>query len=236
MGTFSEIQDRVKRRVIDLPDSVTTEVPLFINEAVRRLEERHNFKVMEAETAQLLTTEANHVLAVVPSDYKEARTKPYLVFEDGSTRRLILAASREAVLAALTLSDPDDEGEPQVLLDAEPSDDDNTRNFEVYPFPDGASDFTGGEYRIVVPYWKFLATLSAGTDTNWFTSNAEGYLVNKASAEAFALDWDEERSVFWETKAAGDFQATLNLDKRSRLGAVDTFVPHKDVFDSKLET
>ena len=233
MGTFSEIQDRVERRVIDLPASVVTEVPLLINEAVRRLERRHNFKVMEAETSQMVTTEANHVLAAVPSNYKEARKKPYLVFDNGSTRRLILAASLEAVLSVLTLSDTNDEGEPQVLLDAEPTDDAGARNFEVYPFPNTSSQWNDGNYRVVIPYWKYLADLSADADTNWFTTSAVSYIVLEATSRAFYLNWDETRGALWAERAAVHGRRAVKVDKRSRLGRSTTLTPRYDVHATK---
>jgi hypothetical protein len=233
MSQFSVLQARVERRVIDLPASVLAEVPILINEAMHFLQQRHNFKVMETETAQTSTTADSHTLLAVPSDYKEARGLPYLVFNDGSTKDLLLAANRAAVLDALTLSDPNDVGEPVVILDAEPNDL-GVRNFEVYPFPDGNSQFGDGEYRVVIPYWRYLPDLSAGTDTNWLTENAEEYLVFKATAEAFSVDWDEERSAAWEAKAGVKFNETIAADKRFRLGGVTTLVIHKDVNAPKL--
>ena len=234
MADFLTIQTRVTRRVIDLPPAVTAEVPTLVNEAMRELQDEHNFKVMEAATAQLLTAQSTHTLAAVPSDYKEARGKPYEVLFDGSTRDLVHAANIQAVLDRFTLNDLNDIGAPGVILDGEPTDVLNARSFEFYPFSDGNSDWGDGEYRVVIPYWRFVPALSGDGDTNWFTNNAEKWLTFRATAEAFALDWDEERSIFWDARAAAEKNRVVNRDKLYRLGGVGTLAPHKDVNTPKL--
>lgn len=234
MTDFITIQTRVTRRVIDLPAAVAAEVPTLVNEAIKELQEGHNFKVMEAATAQLLTTAGTHALAAVPPDYKEARGKPYEVLFDGSTRDMIHAANIQSVLDVFTLNDLNDIGAPEVILDPEPEDIENVRSFEVYPFPDSNSDWGDGEYRVVIPYWKFLPDLVNDGDTNWFTSNAEKWITFRATAEAFVLDWDEERSIFWDARATAERIKVTNRDKLFRLGGVGTLTPHKDVNTPKL--
>ncbi len=235
MATYLAIRTRVLRRLIDVPASVTAEVPELVQEAHREIMERHNFKAMETETAQLSTTLATRVLAAVPvADWKEHRGKPYMVRFDGTTKKLILAVNRAAVLTAFTLDDPDDDGEPQVISLSEP-DDDGLHNFEVWPYPDGNSDWSDGEYRIVVPYYRFLATLSADGNTDWITVNAARWLVEKAAAEGFFLDWDEERGAVWDAKAERSLRLAVNRDKRLRWSGMETLVPHKDVNDIPLE-
>lgn len=246
MSTFQTIQDRVTRRVIDLPVAVTAEVPDLINKALRTLQESHNFKVMETETAQLTTTVATRPLsAAVPANFKEFRGLPYLVKNDGSTLDLLLAANRAAALDVFPLNDPNDTGEPKLLLDPEPTDDTGARTWEVFPFPDGLSDFSGGEYRVVVPYWRYVAALNNGADANWFTSNAEWYLTFQATAEAFYLDWDESRGQLWEARAGGfapdgrvvgEFSRVLKQDKLARLGGVRQLAVHLDVFGPQLRS
>ncbi len=246
MPTFQTLQDRVTRRVIDLPASVVTEVPDLINKALRTLQEQHNFRVMETETAQLTTTIATRPLsAAVPANFKEFRGRPYLVRDDGATRDLLLAANRTAVLDRFSLNDPNDKGEPRVLLEPEPTDDTGARTLHVYPFPDGLSDWTGGEYRVVVPYWRYVAALSDGADENWFTTNAEWYLVFAATAEAFYLDWDEARGQLWATRAGdfapdgrgvGEFARVLRQDKLARLGSVRALSFSLGVFSPQLRS
>ncbi len=246
MPTFQTLQDRVTRRVIDLPTSVTAEVPDLINKAMRKLQTLHNFKVMETETAQLTTTIATRPLsAAVPANFKEFRGLPYLVKNDGETLDLLLAAHRSAALDLFSLNDPNDKGEPKLLLDPEPTDDTGARTLEVFPFPDGLSDWSGGEYRIVVPHWRYVAVLSAGTAENWFTTNAEWYLTFQATAEAFYLDWDEARGQLWEARAGdfapdgravGEFKEVLKQDKLARLGSVRQLSLSLDVFGPQIRS
>lgn len=246
MPTFQTLQDRVLRRVVDAPAAVSAEVPDLLNKAMRTLQELHNFRVMETETAQLLTTVATRPLsAVIPANFKSYRARPYLVKDDGQTRDLLLAANRAAALDAFALNDPNEKGEPKLVLDPEPTDDAGARTWEVFPFPDGLSDWSGGEYRVVVPYWRFVTALSGNTDENWFTSNAEWYLVFQATAEAFFLDWDEARGQLWATRAGGfapdgravgEFSRVMKQDKLFKLGQVRTLTFHTDVYAAQLRS
>ena len=228
MADFSALQTRVNRRVIDLPAAVTAEVNLLINAAIRTLERKHEFKVNEAETVALLTVAAQRTLATaVPTDYLRARGKPRLIEDGGGDKRMVWLSSRQAARDQYTDSDTPETGEPEALLDPEPTEA-GVRTFEVYPFSDSNSDYTGGEYRIRVPYWRTLTALSADGDSNWFTTNAEEYIVAQASSEAFLLDWDEERAAVWATRGNVHFQEVISTDKLFRLGAVDTWVPSLD--------
>lgn len=223
MATFSAIQTRVQRIVIDLPAAVTTEVPSLINEAIRNLMKEHNFKVMEALTSDNLTVISTRALMSVPSDLKEYRDDPYIRYNLGGYRPLTVAADRNSVMERY---DFDDEGEPRVLLDAEPTSSLNARSWEVWPLPDGNSDWDDGEYRISVPYWKYLADLSGDSDQNWFTVNAEEYIIEDAAARAFALDWDMEQEAVHMQKAERFKQRIIKVDKTFRLMGVTTLVPH----------
>lgn len=236
MASYSDIQTRIQRRVIDLPSAVTAEVPTLINEAMKRIQRRHNFKVMEAETAVLTTTIATRTLstAAVPSDFKEYRGSPYLTTNTGRFIELLTAANKNAVQREFSVSDPDDIGQPRVLLDGLPSDDDNTRNWAIYPYPDGQSDWSDGEYRVTIPYWKYVPALAADADSNWFTVEAEEYLIQEATSRAFGLDWDEERMAVYAQQAAVEEKDVKNTDKKMRLAGVNTFVPRQDVHGTRL--
>lgn len=225
MANFSELTTKVERRVIDLPSAVSNESGDLVNYAMRTLQDRHNFKVMEALSSEYTTTANSRVLASVPSDFKDYRGKPYMVDDTGHVRSLLVSHDRNACLRTFGNDSTDDTGEPQVLLDAEP-DKDLARSWEVFPYPDGNSDHSDGEYRIYVPYWKYLSDLSGSTDKNWFTDRGEHYLIYKAVAHAFALNWDEDRAAVWEQLAAVEYDKLLMLDKKTRLGALDTIVPH----------
>jgi hypothetical protein len=128
----------------------------------------------------------------------------------------------------------DGEGPPQHLLNSARSEAD-TVTMEAWPLADGLSDYSDGEYRITVPYWGYAAPLSAAGDTNWFTTNASLYLIFRATAEAFMVDWDEDRAALWMQRAAEQRLKAINLDKRMRVAEMDTWVPYRDAFDPHLD-
>lgn len=246
MATYKELQDRVLRRVVDAPSSVTTEVPTLVNAAIRKLEVVHNFRVMQA-VASFTTTEATRSLGAIPSDWKEPREQPpYLVDNDGNAIELKWLPTRADVLRQFSDSNSDDAGQPLALFVGR-EDEDGAGSIEVYPLPDGASDYADGDYRVKVPYWRYLPDLSADGDSNWFTVNAAEFIVADATAEAFYLDWDEKRAQMWEQRAWGPLYAArgliggfaarvLKLDKHGRLAATNTLIPRRDVFAIRDQT
>lgn len=217
--TFGELQDEVNLSVIDTPTAIQTMVPTLIKRAVRKLQQRHNFMVMKA-TASFTTVVGARTLTR-PTDWKEARGKPY-VFEEDAGRPRDMFWGLDADLQAkhgvsLTL----DIGMPRGL-----SEDDENAQLKIYPAPDGTSLYDDGEYRIYVPYWKFLPALSAASDTNWFTENADEYIVYQATADAFALNEDEDRADYWRKRAATEREDLINADKRRGAATVDVLVYH----------
>lgn len=225
MATFLEIQNRVRTRIIDLPTAVLQEVPSLVNEAMRELQDDHDFKVMEFSLRDQATGIGSHTFTAVPSDFKKLRGRPYVMREDGTSWELKVPVDRPDALSRL---DYLEEGPPQLLLDpASSSGVAGSRNFEIWPLPDGNSDYDDGEYRVSIPYWRYLPDLSSDGETNWFTNNAARYLVFKATAEGFFLDWDEDRGSVWEQKAALEKQRAIKVDKLQRLGAFETWVPYK---------
>lgn len=224
MATYDKLQSRVENRVIDLPSAVSTEVPILINKVLRDLQEDHVFKVMETETGQMQTTANNHTLASVPSDLRSYRGKPYYIDNNGETYSLEITSSRQAIHDRFGVDTTIHTGSPEALLDPEP-DDTGSRSWEVYPAPDGNSTYSNGEYRIVVPYYRYLPDLSGGADENWFTNNAEWYIIYQATAEAFFMNWDEQRGQIWQALATQELQRVRERDKLFRYSHSDTMVP-----------
>lgn len=222
--TFATIQTRVLRRVIDTPAAVQAEVPQLVNEAMRSIQKRHNFKVME-KISSFVTVEGQRLLDTLPTDFKEFRGEPWMEDFLGAVWPMTVGANVEGTLLGF---DTLDTGRPWVLIDGEAPADDAARQWDVYPLPDGNSDYSDGEYRIKVPYWRYLPALATDGATNWFTENAEEYLVNKATAEAFALDWDENRMAVWEAKADIRYKEVVRQDKLYRVSAVRDLVPTLD--------
>lgn len=234
MSTFQEIQDNVASHVIDTPPSTLALIPVFVKRAHKALMVEHNFKVMEAKTASLVTVAGSHILAAVPGDFKEVRSVPYLLRNDGTTKPLAWAESEAAILSAFSLTDTNDTGEPRALLDGEPTSVAGARSFLVYPFSDTGSDWGDGQYRIVVPYWKFLPALSSGADVDWFTTNADEYLEYRATFFAFIDDWDESRAQVADTIAQAKRREAISADKRYRMAGVDTLVVRQGIRGVKL--
>lgn len=234
MATFQELQTRVQQIVIDQPTAVSSQIPTLIREAMRRLQRLHDFKVCEALSSVYQTAVGVRVLAAVPADFHKFRGLPQRIEANGKTFDLGLFPDRgsaereygtmaggEAVADVLS-------GPPRFVLLSETSTEAGALNFEVYPLPDTRSLYTNGNYRIRVPYWKFLTALSAPTDTNWFTVNAEEWLVWEAAGEGFFLNWDEERGTIWKQKAATKLKEVIDLDKRLRISGFNTLVPSSD--------
>ncbi len=232
MADFEALQTRVKRRVIDLPASVTSEVPDLINEAIRELEDFHNFRVMRT-SVDATTVEGERKLVTKPSDFKSFRGRAYLTSNLGIVSEIVVGANIQAVLKKFGTGTDDDRGAPKALLEDEESAA-GVSNIDVYPLPDALSDYSNGLYRVTVPYWRYLTALSGNSDTNWFTVNAIQWILAKATAEAFALNWDLAREAQWLAKAAVGRSLVVNLDKRIWLGGFDTLVPHRGAREAKI--
>lgn len=127
-------------------------------------------------------------------------------------------------------------GPPKVLLHRHQASDDSVEDVEwkVYPIPDGLANTSDGEYTIQIPYY---ALISDSSTEDWFTNFATEFLVADAAAEAFAMNWDEQRYLFWHNAAygpqwdsrgllGGHLLTAIRLDRQMQLSAVDTMVPY----------
>lgn len=259
MATFGEIQARVQTRVIDLRSAVSAEIPTFINEAIDALTAIHSWKCMMAEQQYLTNHNAanSQILGQLPADWKEPRGGPYWVAQLGYTREMTWLPNRTYAYRAWVPFGVNNTGPPRQLLMGEATNDTlpdpnnpdlnmASLNLEVYPRPDGLSDWNtspGGEYRIRVPYWRNFPALVAANSTNWFTNNATQFLVDYATCRAFMLDWDEQRAAIWKVEAwgprwdgsdmrtlGGSARFAFNRDKSMTYAPGGTLVPRRDVF------
>lgn len=224
MATFSSLKTKVQNRIIDSPTLITTEVGDLVNSAMADLQEAHSFRVMEA-LLEATTTASSHTLVAKPGNWKSDRGKPWWLDVRGDKHPMDWAASREEVLVHYAQDSTTDVGDPKALLLGEPEDEANAQTILVFPYPDGNSEQSDGEYRVKIPYWKYLADLSNDADENWFTQDKHGanYIVFKATAEGFVGIWDEERSAVWETKAAAELRKIIRRDKLSRITSTRSF-------------
>lgn len=227
MANFQEIRNRVEEYLIDLPSETGALVPNWVNRAVRVAEDRHNFRHMEAEV-EYTTLEGDRELGPLPEQWKEFRALPWLHLGDGAAREIYWAADQSEALRLYSEDDPDDIGAPRHILQTD-------ANFEVFPFPDGQSLWDDGEYRVRVPFWRRTAALTASTDENWFTANAEWYLVYAAVGEGMLFNREEQRAEIYITKAETEFQRLVRTDKRSRLDNRFTFAAYRDARATRFQ-
>lgn len=221
MATFAELKSEVLTLVIDTPTSVQGLVGKFVNRALKKLQQKHNFKVMEYGAA-FTTVVGTHLLGPVPPLWKETRGKAIVFWDDMSKPRELGWTTPSAEARVRFGDDPDIHyGAPRTLVNNNIS-----GTFGVYPYPDGLSLYSDGEYRISISYWTYLADLAADADANWFTSNAEQYIIFTAVSDAFFADHDENNAILWKSRAQAEYADILLTDKVSRFAETQSFVPH----------
>lgn len=223
MANFSAIQARVQANLIDIPSSLAQFTGTWVNAAISVLQTMHSFQVQEAE-GQYVTTSTpalganqTHVFGYIPADWKSKRGMPYYVRYIGSTRMLVWQAERQMMYRTWNPTDVNQIGEPCDLLIGEPenaqvpptggspSNQLTGLTMEVYPFPDGSSDWSDGNYRINIPYYRYLPALVAATDSNWFTLDGiqAEYVSSYATWMGFMFNEDEQRAQAWKAMAVG---------------------------------
>ncbi len=227
---FITIKARIQTRLVDVPDAISVELDEIVNRAIKDAEDDHNFKAMRAKV-EYVTTLADHRLpdtgTSIPTDWKESRGRPWRREGEGGilgVRLIDWAASEEDLLKLYRPDDPNDIGAPQLIYEAD------TTIFEVYPAPDGQSQWNDGEYRVTLPYWKYFTDLSDDADTNWFTENMDEYIIDAAVGRGFLLNWDEERAGLWLKLAQKELRDAKTTDKKQRLPRGMTLVPKMDVY------
>lgn len=220
MPTFAELRANTLLLVIDTPTAVQQLVGSFVNSAIKRLQRRHNFKVMEASTTYTTTTLVRE-LGIRPGDWKQPRGKPYFIGELDGFAEIEYTASLGQALAYYGDNPDFDYGPPSAIFE-----DDATSSLLVFPYPDGLSTNSDGEYRVTVPYWRYLAPLSSDSDTNWFSENAEDYIQYRAASEAFFANEDEDRAAVWARRAEDEMRNIINTDKYRRAAEATTLVPY----------
>lgn len=230
---FSDIQTRVQSNVIDLPSAVVANVPTYINRAIRSAERRYNFKYMEQSATFLTTTlvtsltNQDGVSGSTIKNFKEFLGRgPYLLQQNANAKQLYVVNEDREALQTFTLNTtyPD---RPQ-FIELTSLDNNQTATFLVYPYPDTNSDWADGNYRIIIPYVAYSATLVGAADTNWLVVNGDDYIEEAASALAFQANHDYQNMQVWASMADKHWQEIKKADKLRRLSGTDTLVPQFD--------
>ena len=262
MATFSSMQSRVQAELVDTNTSVQSFIPTWINAAIWMLEGLHNFQIMQAEAAYTTPAVSNttptHILGQIPTDWKCKREDPYFVMFIGTPVRLGWIATRPATYTKWETQDINQIGQPRDLLLGEPENSsfpdpanpDNSLtslNIEFFPYSDGASDWSDGNYRIRLPYFRYLPALVNGTDQNWFTLDGPRaeFCVRYAVAQGFLFNEDEMRAQLHgamavgkqfdgsnETSLGGWARQVIDMDKRIMMMPGNNLRFRRDVFGS----
>ena len=233
MATLAAIVTRLERRVIDLPTAVSSESQTLILEAHREIQELHNFQCMAA-LASFATTSGTADLGTLNAAFKDYRAQPFWTDDDGLTRYLRVVMDEGEVRRAFSQDATLGAGRPLVVLHPHPSSvggEIESATLRVYPVPDGLANTSDGEYTIRIPYWSYLAV---PTTNDWFTDNAERYLLANATSRAFELNWDEAKALYWRQIAAEELQRAIHRDKRLQVSHINTIVPYAGVNDPKV--
>lgn len=229
--------------LIDVPDRTQQQLETFVKQAIRKLQFRHDFNVCKTSTAVTTTSPSVNVLMAVPSDFLRFRKEPpHAIDNHGNVIELgvapsLQAAEREfATIAGGEFVVSEINGPPRVIALSEPTDVSNTRNFLVYPMSDQLSLYTtapAGEYRIRIPYIKLLPDLS-GSQSNWFSVNAEEYIIYGACSIGFYFNHDEQRGDTWFKRAAQEVQDVLARDKNESISGNTTLNVSFDALGPKV--
>lgn len=228
-ATFSSIQTRVQARLIDVPAPVVAEIPQLINDAYKRLQKRHKFKVME----QLLTATTvfnTRNLVAMPAGWICWRDKPWYTNNDGTEMPMQWATSHWSLLGGFGTQDigyPQFTHVPEVTSDSAGN---IVAQIEVWPLPDGGSDYSDGQYRITIPWFGYLPALSGANDTNWLVDRGELALVYDAVSHGFPVNWDESRAAYWASLAEPEIQRVIKEDKLMRLSGFKELFPSRDAY------
>lgn len=244
MATFNELTTQVKSELIDVPQRTDALVATWVNQAVRKLQFRHDFSVCKTTTAVLKTTAGSYTLGALPSDFLRFRKEPpFVITHDGRVYNLGVGNATPNAMREFgtTLGGEADAniltGPPQVVSVSDASDTANTRTLQIFPLSDSNSLYTGapaGQYRIVVPYIKLLPSLASDGDSNWITNIAEEFIIFQAVARGYFFNQDEQRGQLWQQRAQGEVQDVIARDKNESIGGHTTLDISVDALAPKV--
>lgn len=94
MTTFGEIKEFVRRRIVDLPSEVDSEVGDYVNWAIRDIEMRHDFRCMARLTRGVTQSAENPPDILLgdsfPGNWKKPRGRPYVEDGDENTANTVV--------------------------------------------------------------------------------------------------------------------------------------------------
>jgi hypothetical protein len=233
MATFLDIKTRVLRRLIDAPPAITAEIGELVNDALREVQDRFNFPWMRT-TVSFTTAAGTHTLGATPTDLKCFRERPYWIENtQGRVHKFPPVRAKEPAL-----NDATDQqiGPPRALVQDVQAAATGTSSLLVYPLSDSASDYTDGQYRIVVPYYKYLSEFSSDGDSNVATLDRRlvRFMVDWATKLGHEMNWDAPKAEQWATLAEKEWIKIKGKEGEVALMGLDVLVPHQGADDPRM--
>lgn len=218
MATRAQIEAEVQRIVEDRVSTLDAAIVTHIQRAQKMIEDKCQFRQQWGGT--FIDVVPALQLYAVPSDFISVQRAPYYLktvttVNEYSTRKsgtrvfLEEAASFEELMGDLHEASP-----PRywkVSVDAA-----GTEYFEVYPRGDTSGPELGGAYRVIIPYWKRLSSLSADSSTNWFSDKLDDVLAWYAAGSLFA-ELRDPAANFWSARADQRLREFIRSYKRAEL-------------------
>ena len=212
---FNDLISNVAKYLLDTPEDTTDLIPVWVNQAVEDAENRHNFRHME-RTLAIVTTPNVREQVDVPALYKESRSDPFLIRNDGAVDEINWAPSRSDMIRQYGDDPAIDIGSPQFILEIFDGSEDVTE-FHSYPFPDTQSLYGDGNYRLNLPYYALSAAMVDGSDSNFITNKSQFYVIYRATHYGMLFNRDEARAIVYATQAEQQYQILKRVDKKGRV-------------------
>ena len=226
MAQFLELKQRVQSYLSDVSSDATDQIPAFLRQAQSEIEDRHGFQAMKASIERNTVAADGHAFIDLPSLWLRPRDDPFSTDGLGAIRPMgwILERYERNRLYPSTLT----VGAPRHLMVGDP----NISKLEVYPIPDGlAPSGVNGEYTLSCPYWSRLATLSADSSSNWFSTNADHYLIWRAVAIGLSFNWGDDRAGVFAKMAEEEMKKLIRVDKKSNVMRRFDLPPRRGPYD-----
>ena len=224
MRSFSELQESVRRRIVDVTDGIEAEIPSLVNAAIQDAQRRNNFNAMRASRDYLLSDGQAGVAR--PERIKQLRGAPIVAYDTDTNYEMRVLDFNEFTTQETGIYNP---GPPRYLII---TDGDRAAEWIVHPTPDGQGRFTDDAYRVRIFFWRYFAPLTGAADTNWLTDNADEYIIAEATARAFLMNWEEERAAVSRQEADRKLATVVKEDRRAIASGTATMVPIGGVFSS----
>lgn len=189
MATLTEILERVRQNVVDVPSDTESRLLGWVQEAQSKAEDAYNW-LSQRTSAGYATTLGSPVLATKPSNWIVPISNPWYRTGVGKAVAMEWEPTTEQLNKEFSAGLLErDRGSPKVLIES-------PTQLLVYPPPDARNTLgafsVAGEYQIVLVYRARATTLTLAAQSNRFTTdpNLALYLEHYATAQASMFNHD----------------------------------------------